>query len=58
MNTMPALHESHLSSLPLLHRGKVRDIYAVDGQHLLIVQTDRLYRPQGGAGKAEGENEK
>jgi phosphoribosylaminoimidazole-succinocarboxamide synthase len=39
---MPALHESHLSSLPLLHRGKVRDIYGVDEQHLLIVQTDRL----------------
>lgn len=36
------LHESNLSSLPLLHRGKVRDIYAVDAQHLLIVQTDRL----------------
>lgn len=39
---MSALHESSLSSLPLLHRGKVRDIYAVDDQHLLIVQTDRL----------------
>jgi len=39
---MSALHESNLSSLPLLHRGKVRDIYAVDDQHLLIVQTDRL----------------
>ena len=39
---MSALHESSLSSLPLLHRGKVRDLYAVDDQHLLIVQTDRL----------------
>ena len=39
---MTALHESNLSSLPLLHRGKVRDLYAVDDQHLLIVQTDRL----------------
>lgn len=39
---MPALHESNLSSLELLHRGKVRDLYAVDAQHLLIVQTDRL----------------
>ena len=39
---MSALHESNLSSLPLLHRGKVRDLYAVDEQHLLIVQTDRL----------------
>ena len=39
---MAALHESNLTSLPLLHRGKVRDIYGVDDQHLLIVQTDRL----------------
>jgi phosphoribosylaminoimidazole-succinocarboxamide synthase len=39
---MIALHESNLTSLPLLHRGKVRDIYGVDEQHLLIVQTDRL----------------
>jgi phosphoribosylaminoimidazole-succinocarboxamide synthase len=28
--------------LPLLHRGKVRDIYEVDDDKLLIVQTDRL----------------
>ena len=39
---MSALHESNLSSLPLLHRGKVRDLYAIDDQYLLIVQTDRL----------------
>ena len=39
---MTALHESNLNSLPLLHRGKVRDIYGVDDQYLLIVQTDRL----------------
>jgi phosphoribosylaminoimidazole-succinocarboxamide synthase len=39
---MNALHESKLTSLPLLHRGKVRDLYAVDEQYLLIVQTDRL----------------
>jgi len=39
---MSTLHESSLSSLPLLHRGKVRDLYAVDDQYLLIVQTDRL----------------
>lgn len=36
------LFESSLSSLPLLGRGKVRDIYAVDEKHLLIVTTDRL----------------
>lgn len=39
---MTALHESNLTSLPLLHRGKVRDLYAVDDNNLLIVQTDRL----------------
>ena len=39
---MSALHESNLTSLPLLHRGKVRDLYEVDADHLLIVQTDRL----------------
>ncbi len=36
------LYESHLSSLPLLSRGKVRDIYAVDDEMLLVVTTDRL----------------
>jgi phosphoribosylaminoimidazole-succinocarboxamide synthase len=37
-----ALFETTLQSLPLLHRGKVRDIYAVDDDKLLIIQTDRL----------------
>lgn len=36
------LFESYLHSLPLIHRGKVRDIYAVGERHLLIVTTDRL----------------
>jgi phosphoribosylaminoimidazole-succinocarboxamide synthase len=36
------LFESALRSLRLLHRGKVRDIYAVDDDRLLIIQTDRL----------------
>lgn len=36
------LFESDIPSLPLLGRGKVRDIYGVDDQHLLIVTTDRL----------------
>ena len=39
---MYALLESNLTSLPLLHRGKVRDLYEVDDERLLIVQTDRL----------------
>ncbi len=37
-----AITETNLSHLPLLHRGKVRDIYSVDDEHLLIVATDRL----------------
>ena len=37
-----ALFETSITSLPLLHRGKVRDIYAVDENHLLIIQTDRV----------------
>jgi phosphoribosylaminoimidazole-succinocarboxamide synthase len=37
-----ALFETHLRSLPLLHKGKVRDIYAIDEQRMLIVTTDRL----------------
>ena len=37
-----ALLQSDIHSLPFLHRGKVRDIYAVGDDKLLIVQTDRL----------------
>lgn len=37
-----ALFQSDLKSLPLIHRGKVRDIYAIDDAHMLIVTTDRL----------------
>ena len=40
--TTAALYESHLTSLPLIQRGKVRDIYEVDDKHLLIVTTDRI----------------
>jgi phosphoribosylaminoimidazole-succinocarboxamide synthase len=36
------LFQSDIKSLPLLHRGKVRDIYAVGQDHMLIVTTDRL----------------
>jgi len=40
---MPAtLHTSHIKSLPLLHSGKVRDIYDIDDRHMLIVTTDRI----------------
>lgn len=40
--TETALFETTIKSLPFLHRGKVRDIYAVGDDKLLIVQTDRL----------------
>jgi phosphoribosylaminoimidazole-succinocarboxamide synthase len=36
------LHETSLKSLKFLHRGKVRDLYEIDAERLLIVQTDRL----------------
>lgn len=31
-----------ISSLPLIYRGKVRDLYAIDDRHLLMVASDRL----------------
>jgi phosphoribosylaminoimidazole-succinocarboxamide synthase len=39
---LETLFESTLTSLPLVARGKVRDIYGVGDDHLLIVTTDRL----------------
>ena len=36
------LYESSIASLPLVGRGKVRDIYGVGDDRLLIVTTDRL----------------
>ena len=38
----PPMHESHLKGLERIHQGKVRDIYAIDDRHMLIVTTDRL----------------
>jgi phosphoribosylaminoimidazole-succinocarboxamide synthase len=40
--TASPVYETKLHGLELLHRGKVRDIYAVDADQLLIVTTDRL----------------
>ncbi len=43
--TTPApktLYRSNIASLPLVQTGKVRDIYAVGNDHLLIVASDRL----------------
>jgi phosphoribosylaminoimidazole-succinocarboxamide synthase len=39
---MTSLFESRLHGLQLLARGKVRDIYRVDTDHLLIIATDRI----------------
>jgi phosphoribosylaminoimidazole-succinocarboxamide synthase len=55
---MSAVHQSELSGLKMINRGKVRDIYEVDGDHLLIVASDRLSAfdvvlPQAIPGKGE-----
>lgn len=45
MKTTPspdALYKSELPALECINRGKVRDIYAVDADHLLIVTSDRI----------------
>ena len=39
---MTTLFESSLHSLPLLHRGKVRDNYAVGADRMLMIATDRI----------------
>jgi phosphoribosylaminoimidazole-succinocarboxamide synthase len=39
---MQALYESSIKSLPLISKGKVRDIYAIGDDQLLMVTTDRL----------------
>jgi len=55
---MSAVHDTDLPHLKLLHRGKVRDIYDIDEQHMLIVTSDRLSAfdvilPQAIPGKGE-----
>jgi phosphoribosylaminoimidazole-succinocarboxamide synthase len=43
MSTIPAtLYKSEINSLSLINSGKVRDIYAVDDEHMLIVTSDRI----------------
>ena len=42
MTNAAALLQTSLSELQLVRRGKVRDVYAVDNEHLLIVATDRI----------------
>ena len=38
----PAYNTEMISSLPLIHQGKVRDCFAIDDEHMLIVASDRL----------------
>jgi phosphoribosylaminoimidazole-succinocarboxamide synthase len=38
----PALYRSELRDLTRIHEGKVRDVYAIDAETLLIVTSDRL----------------
>ena len=42
MSSRPTVFESHLHSLPLLARGKVRDNYAVGDDRILMVASDRI----------------
>src|SRR6202453_1577329 len=42
LSQSPPLFESRIRGLKKVHQGKVRDIYDVDADHLLIVTTDRL----------------
>ena len=39
---MAGLMKTNIKSLPFLHSGKVRDIYAVGDDKMLVIQTDRL----------------
>ena len=39
---MDAIYDSHLESVPLLCKGKVRDLYDLGDQHILMIASDRL----------------
>ena len=41
-NKRPVIRETHLPGVKLFSRGKVRDVYEVGDDRLLIVATDRL----------------
>ena len=40
--TVPAYHAELVTQYPLIHQGKVRDSFAIDDRHMLIVASDRL----------------
>ena len=42
MTAAQPISQTSLPSLKLVRRGKVRDVYEVDGEHLLVVATDRI----------------
>ena len=42
MSAFNTVTETNLSELPLIHRGKVRDVYQVNDKQLLLVATDRI----------------
>ena len=42
MTAVKPLAESEIPGLKLIHRGKVRDVYDVDEDHILLVATDRI----------------
>ena len=42
MTAVMTITETKIDNLTLVHRGKVRDVYEVDAQSLLLVATDRL----------------
>jgi phosphoribosylaminoimidazole-succinocarboxamide synthase len=42
MTAVPTVSETSIPDLKLIHRGKVRDVYEIDGDRLLLVATDRL----------------
>jgi len=42
VNNKNTVFETQINSLEFLYRGKVRDIYKIDKERLLVVQTDRL----------------
>lgn len=42
MPTVQTVSETNLAALPLVHRGKVRDVYEAGENYLLLVATDRI----------------
>ncbi|HEY0427627.1 MAG TPA: phosphoribosylaminoimidazolesuccinocarboxamide synthase [Pyrinomonadaceae bacterium] len=42
MSAVKTVSETNVEGLSLVHRGKVRDVYEVDDNHLLLVATDRI----------------